>query len=164
MKKALIRIDWFSCSFSSLSVTDKANGWVKTWISALSSAQFSSVAWSCPTLCDPMNYIPHQVPLSMGFSRQEYQSGLPFTSLRDLPDPGFKLMSLTSPALASRFFTTSATWEVLVPSSYNLLLGQLIAKCLLSSADGVILFAWLWLGTAQVSTTENMKTLWNFSI
>ena len=33
---------------------------------------------SSPTLCDPMNYIAH---LSMGFSRQEYWSGLPFRSL-----------------------------------------------------------------------------------
>ena len=33
-----------------------------------------SVAQSCPTLCDPMDYIAHQVPLSMGSSRQEYWS------------------------------------------------------------------------------------------
>ena len=32
--------------------------------------------------------IAHQVPLSMRFFRQEYQSGLPFPSLGDLPDPG----------------------------------------------------------------------------
>ena len=40
----------------------------------------------------------------MGFSRQEYWSGLPFPSLGDLPDPGLKP---TSPVLAGRFFTTS---------------------------------------------------------
>ena len=39
-----------------------------------------SVAQSCPTLCDPMDYIAHQVPLSMGFSRQEYWSALSFPS------------------------------------------------------------------------------------
>ena len=53
----------------------------------------------------------HQVPLSMGFSRQEYWGGLPFPSLGDLPDPGIEPMSLASPALASGFFATSATWE-----------------------------------------------------
>ena len=58
--------------------------------------------------------IAHQVPLSMGFSRQKYQSGLPCPSLGDLPDPGIEPASLTSPALAGRFFTTSATWEALV--------------------------------------------------
>ena len=42
-------------------------------------------------------------PLSIGFSRQEYWSGLPFTSSGDLPNPGTKS---TSPALAGRFFTT----------------------------------------------------------
>ena len=43
---------------------------------------------SCPTLCDPMGYIAHQAPLSVGFSRQEYWSGCPFPSPGDLPDPG----------------------------------------------------------------------------
>ena len=41
----------------------------------------------------------------MGFSRQEYWSGLPFPSPGDLPKPGIKLMSFVSPALAGRFFT-----------------------------------------------------------
>ena len=46
---------------------------------------------------------PHKDnPLSMGFSRQEYWSGLPFPSPRDLPNPGIKP---ASPALAGRFFT-----------------------------------------------------------
>ena len=55
-----------------------------------------------------------QAPLSMGFPRQEYWSGLPFPSPGDLPDPGIKPTSLMSPALADRFFfTTSANWEVL---------------------------------------------------
>ena len=48
----------------------------------------------------------------MGFSRPEYWSGLPFPSPGDLPNPGFEPLSLTLPALAGRFFTTSATWEV----------------------------------------------------
>ena len=53
-----------------------------------------------------------QAPLSMGFSRQEYWSGLPCPPPGDLPDPGIKPTSLMSPALTGRFFTTSATWEV----------------------------------------------------
>ena len=48
-----------------------------------------------------------QAPLFMGFSRQEYWSGLPFPSPGDLPDPGIEASSLMSPALAGRFFTTS---------------------------------------------------------
>ena len=48
----------------------------------------------------------------MGFSRQEYWSGLPFPSPGDLPDPGTEPMSLTSPALTGGFLTTSPTWEV----------------------------------------------------
>ena len=38
----------------------------------------------------PMDYIACQAPLSMGFSRQEYWSGLPFPPPGDLPDPGIK--------------------------------------------------------------------------
>ena len=55
--------------------------------------------------------VANQVPLSMGFPRQEYWSGLPFPSPGDLPDPGITPMSLMSLALASGFLTTSTTWE-----------------------------------------------------
>ena len=50
-----------------------------------------------------------QSPPSMGFSRPEYWSGLPFPSPGSLPNPEIKPVSLKSPALASRFFTTSGT-------------------------------------------------------
>ena len=42
----------------------------------------------------------------MGYSRQEYWSGLPFPSTEDLPDPGIEPMSPESPVLAGGFFTT----------------------------------------------------------
>ena len=47
----------------------------------------------------------------MEFSRQEYWSGLPCPPPGDLSDTGLKSESFMSPALAGRFFTTSATWE-----------------------------------------------------
>jgi len=47
----------------------------------------------------------------MGFSRQQYWSGLPCPPPGALPDPGIEPVSLMSPALAGRFFTTSTTWE-----------------------------------------------------
>ena len=50
--------------------------------------------------------VAHQAPLSMGFSTQEYWSGLPFPTPGDLLDPGIKLGSLASPGLAGGFFTT----------------------------------------------------------
>ena len=55
----------------------------------------------CLTLCDT----PCQTPLSMGFSRQECWSGLPFPPPGDLPYPRSEPVSLASPALAGRFFT-----------------------------------------------------------
>ena len=51
-------------------------------------------------------------PLSMEFSRQEYWSGLPPLPQGHSPDPGIKPVALTSPALAGRFFTSWASWEV----------------------------------------------------
>ena len=52
--------------------------------------EFLLVDQSCPTLCNPMNCIACQAPLSMEFSRQEYWSRLPFLSPWDLPDPGIE--------------------------------------------------------------------------
>ena len=54
---------------------------------------------SCPTLLHPMT-TAHQALLSMGFSRQEYWSGLPCPPPGDLSDPGIKPVSPISPALA----------------------------------------------------------------
>ena len=63
---------------------------------------------SCLTLCGPVDCSP-QAPLSMGFSRQEYWSGLPCRPPGDRPDPEIEPVSLMSLVLAGRFFTTSAT-------------------------------------------------------
>ena len=57
------------------------------------------------TLCNPQT-IAHQTPLSMGFPRQEYWSGLLFPTPGDLPVTVIKSMS---PALASIFFTTDTS-------------------------------------------------------
>ena len=57
---------------------------------------------ACVCVCEPLSRVwlfatpwtvAYQVPLSMGFSRQEYWSGLPFSSLGDLPNPGIELQS-----------------------------------------------------------------------
>ena len=70
---------------------------------------------SHPTICDPMDRslwtVTLWAPLSLGFSRQKYQSGWPCSPPGDLPDSKAKPMSLISPALAARFFTTNATQE-----------------------------------------------------
>ena len=62
-------------------------------------------------LCATPWTVARQAPLSVGFSRQEYWSGLPCPPPGDLLNPGIKPVSLTSPALAGGFFPTSATWE-----------------------------------------------------
>ena len=59
---------------------------------------------TCTTFATPWTVV-YQAPLSTGFSRQEYQSELPFPSPGDLLDPGIKPEFLTFPA-AGEFFTT----------------------------------------------------------
>ena len=61
-----------------------------------------------------------QAPLPMGFSKQEYWSGLPGHPPGDLLDPGIKPTFLMTYALAGRFFTTSTTWEALMMPMYDL--------------------------------------------
>ena len=57
-------------------------------------------------LCVTPWAVTHQAPLSMGFSRQEYWSGLPCPPPGDLPNPGIEPASFMSPTLAGGFFTT----------------------------------------------------------
>ena len=66
-------------------------------------------------LCETLWTVACQVPLSMGFSRQEYRSGLLCPSSENLPNPGIEPVSLMSSALAAGFFTTSATGKLLCP-------------------------------------------------
>ena len=66
------------------------------------------VTKSCLTLATPWT-VASQAPLSMGFSRQEYWSGLPYPTPGDLPDPGIEPASLLHWQAGS--FTTSGTWE-----------------------------------------------------
>ena len=62
---------------------------------------------SCVRLSVTWWTVVYQAPLFLGFSRQEYWSGLPSPSPGDLPDPGIEPRSLSSPPLAGGFFT----WE-----------------------------------------------------
>ena len=69
--------------------------------------------FSCVQLFATLWTVAHQVPLPVGFSRQEYWSGLPCPPPGDLPDPGIEPASFMSPVLAGGFFTTIATSEAL---------------------------------------------------
>ena len=77
----------------------------------------SEVAQSCLTLCNPTT-VAHQAPLSMGFSRQEYWSGLPFPSPGDLPNPGIKP---GSPVLQAEALTSEPPYFHLNKCSAKLL-------------------------------------------
>ena len=75
-------------------------------------AMLCQIGQSCLTLCDPRD-CACQAPLSMGCSRQEHCSMLPFPSPGDLPGPGIKPVSPTSPALAGGFFPTESPGKFL---------------------------------------------------
>ena len=72
-------------------------------------------------LCPTPWTIACQARLAMGLPRQEYQSRLLCPPSGDLPNPGVEPMSLASPALAGRFFTTSATWEAIRQIDINVI-------------------------------------------
>ena len=93
--------------------------WGIPWTEEPGGLQFSSGTQSCLTLCDPWT-VAHQAPLSMGFPRQEYLSGLPFPSPGDLPHPGTEPASPKSPALADGFFTTEPPGKPLPQFTLNL--------------------------------------------
>ena len=63
---------------------------MKVKVKSLSHAQLFVTPWT----------VAYQAPPSMGFSRQEYWSGLPFPSPGDIPSPGIEAECLMSPALA----------------------------------------------------------------
>ena len=71
-------------------------------VRALSHVQLCATPWT----------VACQAPLTKGFSRQVYWSGLPYPMPGDIPDPGIKPMSLASPALAGGFFASN--WEALI--------------------------------------------------
>ena len=62
----------------------------------------------CPTLCNPWT-VACKASLCLGFSRQEYWSGLPCPPPADLPDPGIECLSHIS-CIAGGFFTTRVKW------------------------------------------------------
>ena len=69
------------------------------------------VTKSCPTIATPWT-VAFQAPLSMGFSRQEYWSGLPFPSPGDLSDPGIKSRSS---AFQADSLSTELWGKILLP-------------------------------------------------
>ena len=86
------------------------------WSNLAAAAVLSGV--SHVQLFETLTTAARQAPLSMGFSRQEYWSGLPCPPPGGLSDLGIKPLSLTSPALAGGFFTTWVTWEAHLSADY----------------------------------------------
>ena len=93
---------------------------------------------SCVQLFETRWTVTHQAPLSLGFSRQEYLSGLPCPPPGDIPHPGIKPASLGSPALAGRFFTAEPPGDskTSVPIIYSIKeLAQTPLLCKVTSAS-----------------------------
>ena len=81
---------------------------ISEWVKLLSRVQLSATLWT----------VAHQAPQSMGFSRQEYQGGLPFPSPGDLPDPGIEPRS---PALQADTLTCEPRGWFTIVVFYNFL-------------------------------------------
>ena len=77
--------------------------------------------------------VAHRAPLSIGFSRQDYWSGLPYPSPGDLPDPASEPACLASPILAGRFFPAAPDIPRVEKSSYGVAMFPLsVLSCLFS--------------------------------
>ena len=113
----------------------------------------SEVVQSCPTLCDPMN-VTYQAPWSMGFSKQEYLSGLPFPSPSDLPNPGIEP---GSPALQTDALPSESLEALMLNNDLNVTLTILrtllflwITKYKLDYFYYLFIYFWLWCCGMQV--------------
>ena len=78
------------------SISFRTQAYVASVLSHFSPVRLFATLWT----------VAHQAAVSMGFSRQEYWSGLPCPPAGDLPNPGIESASLMSPALAGKFFIT----------------------------------------------------------
>ena len=78
---------------------DNLEGWEEGSVCVFVLSRFSGVR-----LFATLWTVAHKAPLSVGFSRQEYCSGLTCPSSGDLSNPGIEPASLTSPALANRVY------------------------------------------------------------
>ena len=109
--------------------------------------------------------VVHQAPLSVGFSRQDYWSGLPFPLPGDLSDPGTEPESPASPALAGGFFTTEPVGKPLKRLLSDRFPGGALVKNLPASAGeprakfdpwvGKIPWRRAWQNPLQCSCLEN---------
>ena len=108
------------CSHTATTMEGRPSGWQSSPLQFCAQIQW---VWGLPTHTCTLSHFSRvwlfatprtvacQSPLSMGFSRHEYWSGLPCPLPGDLPDPEITSSSLTSPALVGRFFTTGTSWE-----------------------------------------------------
>ena len=114
---------WFSCQMSWVQILAMQFPHIWFWISlhTLSVPVLPFLKWglwacmlncfSCIWLFATLWTVAHQAPLSMGFYRQEYWSGLPCPPPGDLSNPGIEPLFLMSLALAGKLFIASTTWE-----------------------------------------------------
>ena len=132
-------------------LTQRCKSHICTFVLLLSHVQLFATRWT----------VAHQAPLSMGFSRPEYCSGLPFPPPGDLPNPRVKSvspLSPASPALTGGFFTTELPGK---QSSYILLKKSLPSSylwpCIVAYSQVPGTRTWECLGEDQYSITILMN-------
>ena len=98
-----------------------------------------------------LSTVTRQAPLSVGFSRQEYWSGLPCPPPGNLPNPGIELASRISPALAERFYTASATWEAQLGGC------RPVFEALLQSSSSGFFMSWALTSSGESHPVDNKR-------
>ena len=115
---------------------------------------YALVAKSCLILATPWT-VARQAPLSMGFSRQEYWSGLSFPSPGGLPDPGIEPEFPVSPALACGLFTS----REVQPHDYAALISMHCRQILYCLSHQGSPFHLEWFSTTPIGATKQTNFL-----
>ena len=123
---------WSPCSLESALCNEKSPQWEACTLQlekacTQQQTQSSQQINVCVCVCVPSGVqlfviqwtVARQAPLCVGFSTQEYWSGLPFSTPGDLPNPGTEPTALASLALAGRFFTNIDTYEAHINKLIN---------------------------------------------
>ena len=132
--------------------------------------KFSALEMVCVCVCESLSHVwlfaipwtvALQAPLSMGFSRQEYRSRLPFPSPGDLPDPGTEP---GSPTLQADFFYHWAAREAKMFTNHLLNLLQPILGAYLSNTHAYISVVWNRLARPLPKVKQTPKSLYIFAL
>ena len=126
----------YKTQMKEIDTNNKWKGMSSSWLEQMWKCSYCVCILSCSVVsdCDSMT-VAHQAPLSMGFSRQEYWSGLPLPPPGDIPNPGTEPRSPALQAVSVLFRATIYRFSAIsvkVPIAIFTEVEKTILKCIWS--------------------------------